>query len=74
MTLLYGLAKKKLTSISDRSRAWTEQIAARLEAEIKRLDSHLQHVPTPRLRSTLAHSARRHGPPARTSPLHRRPP
>ena len=52
-----GLAKKKADPISDRSRALTEQIAA-LEAEIKRLDSHLQHVPTPRLRSTaIPHGA-----------------
>lgn len=47
-------AKKKAKNndpISDRARALNDQIAS-LEAEIKRLDSQLQHTPVPRLRST----------------------
>ena len=52
-----GPAKKKADPISDRSRALSEQIAA-LEAEIKKLDSQLQHAPSPRLRSTaIPHGA-----------------
>ncbi len=52
-----GPAKKKVDPISDRSRALSEQIAA-LEAEIKKLDSQLQHAPAPRLRSTaIPHGA-----------------
>jgi hypothetical protein len=42
---------KKGDPISERARALNDQIAS-LEAEIKRLDSQLQHTPTPRLRST----------------------
>lgn len=47
-------AKKKAKGndpISERARALNDQIAS-LEAEIKRLDSQLQHTPVPRLRST----------------------
>ena len=47
-------AKKKASKadpISERARALNDQIAS-LEAEIKRLDSQLQHTPVPRLRST----------------------
>ena len=52
-----GPAKKKVDPITDRSRALSEQIAA-LEAEIKKLDSQLQHAPAPRLRSTaIPHGA-----------------
>jgi hypothetical protein len=42
---------KKSDPISDRARALNDQIAS-LEAEIRRLDSQLQHTPVPRLRST----------------------
>ncbi len=52
--------------ISDRERALSEQIAT-LEAEIKRLDSQLQKVPAPKLRSTaIPHGntvSRRNDPP-----------
>jgi hypothetical protein len=42
--------------ISERERALNEQISS-LEAEIKRLDSQIQHTPTPKLRSTtIPHS------------------
>jgi len=47
-------AKKKVKKndpISERASALNDQIAS-LEAEIKRLDSQLQHTPVPRLRST----------------------
>ena len=47
-------AKKKAQKrdpISERAHALNDQIAS-LEAEIKRLDSQLQHTPAPRLRST----------------------
>jgi hypothetical protein len=37
--------------IAERERALSEQIST-LEAEIKRLDTQLQHTPTPKLRST----------------------
>jgi len=49
-----AFAKKKVRKvdpISERARALNDQIAS-LEAEIKRLDSQLQHTPVPRLRST----------------------
>jgi hypothetical protein len=49
-----AFAKKKAQKsdpISERARALNEQIAS-LEAEIRRLDSQLQHTPVPRLRST----------------------
>jgi len=49
-----AFAKKKASKadpISERARALNDQIAS-LEAEIKRLDSQLQHTPVPRLRST----------------------
>jgi len=53
-------AKKKsktVDPISDRARTLNTQIAA-LEAEIKRLDTQIQHTPTPRLRSTaIPHGA-----------------
>jgi len=42
---------KKNDPISERARALNDQIAS-LEAEIRRLDSELQHTPVPRLRST----------------------
>ena len=42
---------KKNDPISERARALNDQIAS-LEAEIRRLDSQLQHTPVPRLRST----------------------
>jgi hypothetical protein len=42
---------KKGDPISERARALNDQIAS-LEAEIKRLDTQLQHTPVPRLRST----------------------
>jgi hypothetical protein len=42
--------------ISERERALNDQISS-LEAEIKRLDSQIQHTPTPKLRSTaIPHS------------------
>jgi hypothetical protein len=47
-------AKKKAKTvdpISDRARTLNSQIAA-LEAEIKKLDTQIQHTPAPRLRST----------------------
>ena len=57
---------KKADPISERARALNDQIAS-LEAEIKRLDSQLQHTPAPRLRSTAmphgATVARTHEPP-----------
>lgn len=66
-------AKKKAQKrdpISERARTLNDQIAS-LEAEIKRLDSQLQHTPVPRLRSTaLPHGAtitRAPEPPAPTS-------
>ncbi|MGD0252636.1 MAG: hypothetical protein ABSC01_08060 [Verrucomicrobiota bacterium] len=49
-----AFAKKKAKTvdpISDRARTLNGQIAA-LEAEIKKLDTQIQHTPTPRLRST----------------------
>jgi len=49
-----GFAKKKAKGndpINERARALNDQIAS-LEAEIRRLDSQLQHTPVPRLRST----------------------
>jgi hypothetical protein len=53
-------AKKKsktVNPISDRERTLSGQIAA-LEAEIKRLDTQIQHNPAPRLRSTaIPHGA-----------------
>lgn len=69
-----GLAKKKNDPISDRSRALTDQIAA-LESEIKQLDAQLQHVSTPKFRSTAiphgATIARAHEPaPSPQSPVH----
>ena len=42
---------KKNDPISERAHALNDQIAS-LEAEIRRLDSELQHTPVPRLRST----------------------
>ena len=42
---------KKSDPISERASALNDQIAS-LEAEIKRLDTQLQHTPVPRLRST----------------------
>ncbi len=55
-----AFAKKKAKTadpISDRARSLNSQIAA-LEAEIKRLDTQLQHTPAPRLRSTaIPHGA-----------------
>ena len=64
--------EKKLTPISERARALTEEIAA-LEAQIKRLDSTLDSTPpAPRLRSTaLPHGAPtvdHPAPPATTAP------
>jgi hypothetical protein len=57
---------KKTDPISERARALNDQIAS-LEAEIKRLDTQLQHTPVPRLRSTAmphgATVARTHEPP-----------
>jgi cell division protein FtsB len=48
---------KKGDPISERAHALNDQIAS-LEAEIKRLDSQLQHTPAPRLRSTaMPHGA-----------------
>jgi hypothetical protein len=48
---------KPIDPISDRARALNDQIAA-LESEIKKLDTQLQHTPTPRFRSTaLPHGA-----------------
>jgi uncharacterized small protein (DUF1192 family) len=48
---------KKVDLISERARALNDQIAS-LEAEIKRLDTQLQHTPAPRLRSTaMPHGA-----------------
>jgi hypothetical protein len=46
-----GLFRKKADLISDRARALNDEIA-RLEAQIKQLDSSLQSAPQPRLRST----------------------
>lgn len=46
-----GLFRKKPDLITDRARALNDEIA-RLEAQIKQLDSKLQAVPQPRLRST----------------------
>jgi len=64
-----AFAKKKVKTvdpISDRARTLSTQIAA-LEAEIKRLDTQIQHNPAPRLRSTaIPHGAtidRTHEPP-----------
>ncbi len=64
-----AFAKKKAKTvdpISDRARTLNTQIAA-LEAEIKRLDTQIQHNPAPRLRSTaIPHGAtidRTHEPP-----------
>ncbi len=64
-----AFAKKKAKTvdpISDRARTLNGQIAA-LEAEIKRLDTQIQHNPAPRLRSTaIPHGAtidRTHEPP-----------
>ena len=55
-----AFAKKKAKTvdpISDRARTLNGQIAA-LEAEIKRLDTQIQHNPAPRLRSTaIPHGA-----------------
>ncbi len=55
-----AFAKKKAKTvdpISDRARTLNGQIAA-LEAEIKRLDTEIQHNPAPRLRSTaIPHGA-----------------
>ena len=55
-----AFAKKKAKTvdpISARARALNGQIAA-LEAEIKKLDTQIQHTPSPRLRSTaLPHGA-----------------
>ena len=55
-----AFAKKKAKTvdpISDRARTLNTQIAA-LEAEIKRLDTQIQHTPSPRLRSTaIPHGA-----------------
>ncbi len=55
-----AFAKKKektVDPISDRARTLNGQIAA-LEAEIKRLDTEIQHNPAPRLRSTaIPHGA-----------------
>jgi hypothetical protein len=69
-----AFAKKKAQKsdpISERARALNEQIAS-LEAEIRRLDSQLQHTPVPRLRSTaMPHGAtvvRAPVPPAPTPP------
>ena len=64
-----AFAKKKAKTvdpISDRARTLNTQIAA-LEAEIKKLDTQIQHNPAPRLRSTaIPHGAtidRTHEPP-----------
>jgi len=55
-----AFARKKAKTadpINDRARALSDQITA-LEAEIKRLDTQLQHAPAPRLRSTaIPHGA-----------------
>jgi hypothetical protein len=55
-----AFAKKKAKTvdpISDRARTLNTQIAA-LEAEIKKLDTQIQHTPAPRLRSTaIPHGA-----------------
>jgi cell division protein FtsB len=49
--------EKTVDPISDRARALNAQIAA-LESEIKKLDTQLQHTPTPRFRSTaMPHGA-----------------
>jgi hypothetical protein len=69
-----GLAKKKNDPLSDRSRALNDQIAA-LESEIKKLDTQLQHVSTPKFRSTAiphgATIARAHEPaPPLPPPVH----
>lgn len=46
-----GLIKKKPDLISAKARSLEQEIAA-LEAEIKKLDTQLQHAPAPKLRST----------------------
>jgi hypothetical protein len=46
-----ALSKKKIDPISDRARTLNDQIAA-LESEIKKLDTQIQHTPTPKFRST----------------------
>src|SRR5271156_1402458 len=52
-----ALSKKKSDPIAARARTLNDQIAA-LESEIKRLDTQIQRVPTPKLRSTaIPHGA-----------------
>ena len=57
--------------ISERERALNDQISS-LEAEIKRLDTQIQHTPTPKLRSTAiphSHTVSRKAEPAPPKPL-----
>ncbi|HXB58289.1 MAG TPA: hypothetical protein VNU95_01930 [Candidatus Acidoferrales bacterium] len=57
--------------ISERERALNDQISS-LEAEIKRLDTQIQHTPTPKLRSTAiphSHTVSRKAEPAPAKPV-----
>ncbi len=61
---------KKSDPISERASALNDQIAS-LEAEIKRLDTQLQHTPVPRLRSTaVPHGATFARAPEPPPPIH----
>jgi hypothetical protein len=62
--------KKSGDPISERERALNDQISS-LEEEIKRLDTQIQHTPTPKLRSTAiphSHTVSRKAEPAPVKP------